>query len=46
MTECEDHSRCEKYGLKCINRVCGDPNYFTALGEMDCEKDYFCKVKQ
>jgi hypothetical protein len=38
---CFEHKDCGS-GLKCINQVCGDPQYLDAILELGCEKDNFC----
>ena len=43
MEDCSKHSDCTG-NRKCINLMCGDPKYFSALQEMKCERDDFCQV--
>ena len=43
MEDCSKHSDCTG-DRKCINLMCGDPKYFSALQEMKCERDDFCQV--
>jgi len=38
---CFEHKDCGS-GLKCINQVCGDPQYLEAILDLGCEKDNFC----
>ena len=44
LEQCSDHSDCAGE-RKCINLYCGDPRYFTALGELSCQQDSFCQVR-
>jgi len=39
---CFDHASCAT-DLKCTNGVCGDLEYFKALGDMQCEDDDLCE---
>merc|ERR1712106_861895 len=39
---CFDHASCAT-DLKCTNGVCGDSEYFKALGDMQCEDDDLCE---
>jgi len=38
---CFEHKDCGT-GMKCINQVCGDPQYLDAILDLGCEKDNFC----
>ena len=41
---CFDHESCDST-LACTNGVCGDKEYFKALGDMQCEDDDLCEVR-
>merc|ERR1719430_2368475 len=39
--QCFEHKDCGA-GQKCINQVCGDPQYLDAILNLGCQKDNFC----